>query len=80
LLAALAWIPLLRTLIAANGGERSRLRQALRGDWKTIVSPVGYVIGIALAFFAPILSCVIYGVVAALWFIPDRRLEVKPNP
>jgi uncharacterized membrane protein len=80
LLAALDWIPLLRTLIAANGGERSRLRQALRGDWKTIVSPVGYVIGIALAFFAPILSCVIYGVVAALWFIPDRRLEVKPNP
>jgi uncharacterized membrane protein len=80
LLAALAWIPLLRTLIAANGGERSRLQQALRGDWKTIVSPVGYVIGIALAFFAPILSCVIYGVIAALWFIPDRRLEVKLYP
>ena len=80
LLAALAWIPLLRALIAANGGERSRLRQALQGDWKTIVSPVGYVIGIALAFFAPILSCVIYGVIAALWFIPDRRLEVKLYP
>jgi uncharacterized membrane protein len=67
-------------IITINGGERSRLRQALRGDWKTIVSPVGYVIGIALAFFAPILSCVIYGVVAALWFIPDRRLEVEPSP
>ena len=80
LLAALAWIPLLRALIAANGGERSRLQQALRGDWKTIVSPVGYVIGIALAFFAPIVSCVIYGVIAALWFIPDRRLEVKLYP
>ena len=77
LLAALAWIPLLRTLIAANGGEKSGLGAALRGDWKTIVSPVGYVVGIALAFFAPILSCVIYAAVAALWFIPDRRLEVK---
>ncbi len=77
LLAALAWIPLLRTLIAANGGEKSSLGAALRGDWKTIVSPVGYVVGIALAFFAPILSCVIYAAVAALWFIPDRRLEVK---
>jgi uncharacterized membrane protein len=77
LLAALAWIPLLRTLIAANGGEHSRLRQALRGDWKTIVSPIGYVTGVALAFFVPILSCVIYGLVAALWFVPDRRLEAR---
>lgn len=77
LLAALAWIPLLRSLIAANGGSGSRLGAALRGDWKTIVSPVGYVVGIVLAFFAPILSCVVYAVIAALWFIPDRRLEAR---
>ncbi len=77
LLAALAWVSLLRALIAANGGEGSGLRDALRGDWKTVVSPVGYLIGIALAFFAPILSCVIYAAVAALWFIPDRRLEAR---
>lgn len=77
LLAALAWIPLLRTLMTANGGESGHLRAALRGDWKTIVSPLGYVAGIVLAFFAPILSCVIYAVIAALWFIPDRRLEAR---
>ena len=77
LLAALSWVPLLRALIAANGGEKSGLRDALRGDWKTLVSPIGYLIGIALAFFAPILSCVIYAAVAALWFIPDRRLEAR---
>ena len=77
LLAALSWIPLLRTLIAANGGENSPLGKALRGDWKTIVSPIGYVLGIVLAFFTPILSCVIYGVIAALWFIPDRRIEKR---
>ncbi len=75
LLAALAWIPLLRSLIAVNGGTDSRLGRALKGDWKTVVSPIGYVAAIVLAFFAPILSCVIYAVVAALWFIPDRRLE-----
>ncbi|HEU0277961.1 MAG TPA: TMEM175 family protein [Rhodanobacteraceae bacterium] len=75
LLAALAWIPLLRALIAANGGNESGLARALRGDWKTIASPIGYVIGIAVAPFAPILSCAIYAVVAILWFIPDRRLE-----
>jgi uncharacterized membrane protein len=77
LLAALAWVPLLRTLIAANGGEKSGLGEALRGDWKTLVSPIGYVIAIVLAFFAPIFSCVIYAVIAAIWFIPDRRLEAK---
>ncbi|HEX7349350.1 MAG TPA: TMEM175 family protein [Rhodanobacteraceae bacterium] len=80
LLAALAWIPLLRSLVAANGGAASGLGRALRGDWKTTVSPIGYVVAIVLAFFAPILSCVIYGVVAALWFIPDRRLEVNLHP
>ncbi|MGN6313932.1 MAG: TMEM175 family protein [Rhodanobacteraceae bacterium] len=77
LLAALSWIPLLRTLIAANGGEKSKLGAALKGDWKTVVSPIGYVLGIVLAFFAPILSCVIYGAIAAIWFIPDRRLEAR---
>ena len=77
LLAALSWVPLLRTLIAANGGEKGSLGQALKGDWKVTVSPVGDVLGIALAFFAPILSCVLYGVVAALWFIPDRRFEAR---
>ncbi|HET9818876.1 MAG TPA: TMEM175 family protein [Rhodanobacteraceae bacterium] len=77
LLAALAWVPLLRALISANGGEQCRLAQALKGDWKTLVSPAGYVAGIALAFFEPILSCVIYGAVAALWLIPDRRLEAR---
>ncbi|TAN02280.1 MAG: hypothetical protein EPN40_01455 [Rhodanobacteraceae bacterium] len=68
---------MLRTLIAANGGEKSNLGAALRGDWKTVVSPIGYLAGIALAFFAPILSCVIYALVAAIWLVPDRRLEAK---
>ncbi|MGH8114200.1 MAG: TMEM175 family protein [Rhodanobacteraceae bacterium] len=77
LLAALAWIPLLRSLVAANGGNESGLAQALKGDWKTVVSPIGYLGGIVLAFFEPIVSCVIYAMVAALWFIPERRLEAR---
>ncbi|MDN5924964.1 MAG: TMEM175 family protein, partial [Xanthomonadales bacterium] len=77
LFAALAWIPLLHTLIAANGGEHSKLDTAGRGNWKIVVSPIGYVIGIALAFFEPIVSCVIYALIAAIWFIPDRRIESR---
>ncbi len=75
LLAALAWIPLTRTLILANGGRESTLAKALHGDWKTVVSPLAYLAGIVLAFFEPIVSCVIYALVAVLWLIPDRRLE-----
>jgi uncharacterized membrane protein len=77
LLAALAWVPLLRSLIAANGGESSKLGQALRGDWKTIVSPIAYLVGIALAFFAPIFSCVLYALIASLWLVPERRIEKR---
>ncbi len=75
LLAALAWIPLRRALIAANGGVDGGLARALRGNRKTLVSPVGYVVGIVAAAFAPILSRVIHVLVAVLWFIPERRLE-----
>ena len=36
----------------------------------------------ALAFFAPIVSCVLYAAVAIIWVVPDRRIErhVMPNP
>ena len=79
LMASLAWIPLSRTLIAANGGLQGKLAKATGGkrDWKAMVSPPVYLAAIVLAFFAPILSCVLYAVVAAIWFIPDRRIEKK---
>jgi uncharacterized membrane protein len=78
LMAALAWIPLQRALIACNGGVHSRLARAIGGpggDWKVTLSPILYLAGIASAFFEPIVSCIAYAVVACLWFIPDRRIE-----
>jgi hypothetical protein len=84
LMAALSWIPLSRALIACNGGKDSRLAQAIRGrrgDWKATVSPILYVAGIVLALLAPIdfpwpaVSCGLYALVAALWLIPDQRIE-----
>ncbi|MFT3789610.1 MAG: TMEM175 family protein [Rudaea sp.] len=97
LMAAIAWIPLSRSLIACNGGMNSRLAQALggdAGDWKAKVSPALYVAGIASAlsalivdsaakaFWMPKASCLLYAVVAALWLIPDRRIEkhLSENP
>jgi len=79
LMTALSWLPLQRLLIAVNGGSESTLAAALGGpgSWKETVSPILYVIAIVLAFFAPIVSCALYALVAALWFVPDRRIESK---
>jgi uncharacterized membrane protein len=75
LMAALSWLPLSRALIACNGGAGGELAGALGRDWKATVSPLIYVVAIALAFFSPMMSCVLYAVVAAMWIVPDRRIE-----
>lgn len=75
LLTALAWIPLTRSLIACNGGAQGALARALGGGWKEKISPVIYLLAIASAFFAPIVACVLYSVVALIWIVPDRRIE-----
>ena len=80
LMTALSWIPLSRSLIACNGGRHSELARAIGrgvGDWKATVSPIIYLAAIVLAIFMPIVSCVLYAVVAAIWFVPDRRIENK---
>jgi uncharacterized membrane protein len=79
LMAALSWMPLMYTLIECNGGEKSELRKAIRNDWKERVSILIYAVAIALAFFIPIVSCGLYALVAALWFVPDRRIEERVN-
>lgn len=72
--AAAAWWLMQRVVIAHQGAE-SRLKAALGVDWKGLLSPVLYLIGIGLAFVAPLLSDMAYAIVAAIWLIPDRRVE-----
>ena len=75
LLAAVAWQPLQRSLIAANGGRESRLAIAVRGDFKGKASIVCYALAIALAFANQWLSDALYVLVAIMWIVPDRRIE-----
>lgn len=75
LAAALAWQPLQRTLIAANGGAQSKLARAVRRDFKGKVSVVCYAVAIALAFVNQWIADALYVLVAAMWLIPDRRIE-----
>ena len=74
LLCGIAWWVLERTIIAFEG-PRSELAQAVGRRWKENLSPVGYVVGIALAFVRPWLADLAYAGVALVWIVPDRRIE-----
>jgi uncharacterized membrane protein len=73
-LAALSYMGLERAIIACNGPE-SKLAKAVGEDVKAKVSMLLYTLGIALAFVRPGIAITAYVLVAALWFIPDRRIE-----
>jgi len=75
LMAAIAWPILLRELIACNGGEQCPLARAVGRDVKGKLSIFLYASAIPLAFVNPWISCALYVAVAAIWFIPDRRIE-----
>ena len=66
---------LLQLAIVRRQGPQSVLASALGSDFKGKISIVLYVAGIALAFIVPWASIALYVLVAAMWFIPDRRIE-----
>ena len=75
LMAALAYYVLERTLIAAQGKD-SRLKMAVGAEIKGWVSVVIYVAGIVAALlWTPWVSLGLYGFVALMWLVPDRRIE-----
>ncbi len=67
------WI--LQLAIIRSQGPDSLLRTALGGDWKGKLSPLIYVVAIAVCTAAPWLAGALYGVVAIIWLVPDRRIE-----
>jgi len=74
LMAAIAYYILVRVLLA--GHERdSTLAKAIGSDFKGRISIILYAAGIALAFLSTWLSIAVYTLVAALWLVPDRRIE-----
>jgi len=71
--AAAYWI--LQQAIIASQGPASLLKRAVGSDWKGKLSPLLYLVGIAAAFWSPRVSQALYTFVAALWLVPDRRIE-----
>lgn len=61
--------------LASLHGKDSAIAIAFGKDWKGITSVIIYVIGIALTFISPWMGIACYFTVAAMWFIPDKRME-----
>jgi len=74
LMPAFAFTLLVITLVRAPG-QTAAITQALGRDFKGKASIALYAISIPIALFAPFVSVVIFIVVAAIWFVPDRRFE-----
>ena len=74
LLAGFAFFILARSLVATHGRD-SALAKAIGRDFKGKASLVVYVIAVPVAFIDPAVAFVLYVVVAAVWLVPDRRIE-----
>ena len=84
LMAGIAYYVLQWTIIRSQGHD-SALRKAIGGDFKGKMSPVGYTAGCVAALLGGSgsgwdrpgiwVAVACYIVVAALWIIPDRRIE-----
>jgi uncharacterized membrane protein len=74
LMPAIAYV-LLQKAIVHRQGKRSVLARALGKDLKGKISPLLYIGGIALAFLYPLASIALYVLVAAIWLVPDSRIE-----
>jgi len=75
LMAAIAYF-ILQTQIIKTQGENSLLARAVGNDIKGKMSPILYLIAIASNFISQWISGAIYILVALIWLIPDKRIEI----
>jgi uncharacterized membrane protein len=76
LMAAISyWI--LVTIIIRTQGPHSKLAAAIGRDFKGKISMVIYAAAVPLAFVNQAISDTLYVGVAAIWLVPDRRIERK---
>lgn len=76
LMAAIAYFILARCLVGLHGKD-STIGRALGMDFKGKISVVVYALAIPLAFVGGWISLLLYALVAVMWLIPDKRIELK---
>ena len=75
LLAAAIAYTILQARIITLEGRESPLAKAVGSDLKGKMSIVLYIVGILVALVYPLVADAIYATVAAIWLVPDRRIE-----
>ena len=73
-LSAISYLLLQRAIIRCNGPS-SKLAKAVGNDTKGKISLFIYLSAIPLSWVRPWIAIALYVIIAALWFIPDRRIE-----
>jgi len=73
LMAGVAYWVMERYMVRENGPQ-SVLAEAVGRDRKGLLSMIGYVAAIALAFVSPRVAGLVYALVAVMWIVPDRRI------
>lgn len=75
LMAALAYFILQNRILAVQGKD-SLLAKALGKDLKGKTSPIIYIIAIIASFYSTWIAGLLYILVALIWLIPDKRIEI----
>jgi uncharacterized membrane protein len=78
LMAAVAYY-ILQTVIIKSHGTDSILARAVGKDFKGKISPILYVIAIGSSWISRWIAGAIYMLVAFIWLVPDKRIEVIFN-
>jgi uncharacterized membrane protein len=81
LFSGLSFVLLTRALVRLHGND-STLARSIGGDTKGKVSVALYALAIPLAFVSVWISGALYAFVAAMWIVPDPRIErnLAPEP
>jgi uncharacterized membrane protein len=78
LCAGTAYFIFTKTLITRHGKD-STLARSIGGDVKGKMSLAAYAAAIPLALAQPLIACGLYVLVAIMWLVPDRRIEIVPT-
>lgn len=68
---------ILQSVIVAAEGENSQIKQLIGRDYKGKLSVVTYTVAAVIAFMWPWVANVLYAVMAVVWLIPDKRMEIE---
>lgn len=66
---------ILQKCIVKLEGENSLISRAVGKDYKGKLSNILYLVAIGFALYIPLISGIIYILVALIWLVPDKRIE-----